>query len=179
MTREVALAECKAYTSHLPASAVAIFHSKLTTRRAGAPDSSVQGFFVAIPRLTSEGHEYARQIAAYDARFQLLTARDIADKLREREWIVDCPVRGPLTSDLAIVVTDDGVHAACLELDAASRKPVRVLIWAAQQQVPAPTLTAVAAAEYAHGCPVVDLCAASSDPVEEPPHANPSPMRHR
>lgn len=93
MTHQMALAECKAYTSHIPASMVAIFHSKLITRRNNTPDNRTQGFFVAIPRLTAEGHEYARTITAHDEGFHLLTARDIADKLREREWIVDCPLR--------------------------------------------------------------------------------------
>ncbi|MGW4994923.1 restriction endonuclease [Streptomyces mirabilis] len=174
--RQTALAECKAYTSHIPASMVAVFHSKLINRRASTPDGTAQGFFIAIPRLTAEGHEYARTITAHDEGFHLLIARDIAEKLREREWIVDCPLREPLTSDLAVVITEDGVHAACLELDANSRKPVRALIWAAQGLVPAPVLEAVAAAEYAQGCPVVDARAISARTVPEQSHAEPPPV---
>ncbi|MGW1792972.1 nSTAND1 domain-containing NTPase [Streptomyces tubercidicus] len=177
MTRQTALAECKAYTSHIPASMVAIFHSKLITRRNNTPDDRAQGFFVAVPRLTADGHEYARAITTHDEGFHLLTARDIADKLRERGWIVDCPLREPLTSDQAVVITEDGVHAACLELDANSRKPVRALIWAAHGQVPASVLAAVAAAEYSQGCPVVDVRAAAfRDTPSAQPHAEPSPV---
>ncbi|MEV7163334.1 restriction endonuclease [Streptomyces microflavus] len=72
ITRQTALAECKAYTSHVPAYMVAVFHSKLVTRRKSSSDDGVQGFFVAIPRLTADGHEYAEQITANDPGFHLL-----------------------------------------------------------------------------------------------------------
>lgn len=177
MTNQAAVAECKAYTSHIPASMVAIFHSKLVTRRSSTADDSIQGFFVAIPRLTADGHEYAREITAHDRRFQVLTARTIADKLLERRWIADCPAHGTPTSDTAVVITEEGVHAACLELDPVSRKPARVLVWAVQGLVPAPVIGAVAAADYAQGCPVVDARADLSHPLEQLVAApDPTPM---
>ncbi|MGV9270269.1 nSTAND1 domain-containing NTPase [Kitasatospora sp. NPDC003701] len=176
ITRQTALAECKAYSSHVPAYMVAVFHSKLVTKRKSTSDDDVQGFFVAIPRLTADGHEYAEQITANDSGFHLLTARDITDRLTERGWIVDCPTSGPLTSDLAVVITEDGVYSACLELDTTSRKPVQVLVWAARGPVPTSVIAAVAAAGYAQGCRVVDARTTPVGPVQEPTSPEPAPV---
>ncbi|MFJ5839796.1 restriction endonuclease [Streptomyces shenzhenensis] len=167
-----AVAECKAYTSPVPASMLGTFHSKLVTRRFDALDT--QGFFVAIPRLTSSGHEYARKITAHDRNFHVLTAATIADLLHARQVIVDCPLEGLLSSDPAVVVTEHGVHAACLELDASTRKPVRVVVWAAHGAVPTAVLEAVATAEYAQGCPAVDARGAVSAP--RPPRTETPPL---
>ncbi|MCW2904178.1 MAG: hypothetical protein JWO67_6443 [Streptosporangiaceae bacterium] len=172
MSGQGAIAECKAYTSPVPASMLGTFHSKLITHRYETP--SAQGFFVAIPRLTANGHEYARKISTHDRGFHILTAGDIADLLRARHAIVDCPRENFLPSDPAVVVTKDGVHAACLELDLATRKPIRVLVWAAHGAVPTSVLETVAAAEYAQGCPAAD--ARGPGPAPQAPRTDPPPV---
>jgi hypothetical protein len=61
-----------------------------------------------------------------------------------------------LTSDPAVVVSEHGIYAACLELDSDTRKPRRALVWAAAGAVPSTVLEVVAAATYAQNCPVAD-----------------------
>jgi hypothetical protein len=172
ISRQRAIAECKAYTSPVAASMLGTFHSKLVTHRFEHPE--VHGFFVAIPRLTADGHEYARTISQHDRGFQVLTARDIEDLLRARRVICDCPQPGLQTSDPAVAVTADGVHAACLELDPTLRKPRRVLVWAFDGPVPGPVLEALAESDYAQGCPVVD--ARGPLPIPDPVRTEPPPL---
>lgn len=154
LTGQPATAECKAYTSPVSAAMLGTFHSKLVTRRFREP--TTQGFFLALPRLTGNGQELADEIAAHDPGFKILTARGVVDLLRSRRTVVDCPLPGLISSDPAVVVTEHGVHAACLELDPGTRRPSRALIWAAQGSVPELVLAALARNSYAQGTLVVD-----------------------
>ena len=163
LTGQQAIAECKAYTSPVSAAALSTFHSKLVTRRYAEPQT--QGFFVAIPRLTANGRETANLIIANDAGFKVVTASTVVELLRDRNILTTCPVAA-VTSDPAVVITEHGVHAACLELDAKTRKPSRVLVWAADGSVPMPVLDAVAADAYAQSCPVVDARGPAHDRVD-------------
>lgn len=60
------MAECKAYQSSLPVSALSIFHSKLVTERYCNPETS--GWFVAIPGLTSDAYQLSRKIQENDPK---------------------------------------------------------------------------------------------------------------
>ncbi len=171
LTAYDAMAECKAHTSPINAAMLGNFHSKLITTRYKAPDT--HGFFVALPRLTTNGQEQANLIAAHDSKFKVLTASHVVELLRSRRTIVDCPIPDLLTSDPAVIITQHGVHGACLELDPATRVPSRALVWAAQGTVPAPVLETLSGDGYSQGAPVVD--ARQSYPIPAPPTPNPDP----
>lgn len=149
-----AVVECKAYTSAVSAAQLGTFHSKLITARYASPDA--QGFFVALPRLTSSGREQAELIEKHDARFKVLTTLNIVSLLRARGIVVDCPLASGPISDLAIIITEHGIHSACLELDVSSRLPLRVLAWDASTPLPAVVLDEIAGSDYAQGLPVFD-----------------------
>lgn len=169
LTGHTALAECKAYASPVPASMLGNFHSKVVTRR--FRDAGTQGFFVALPRLTPNGQEQANEIAAHDDNFHTLTARGVVELLRSRQVVVDCPIPGLLASDPAVLVSKQGVYAACLELDAHTRTPVRALAWAAQGPVARPVLEALEREPYAQSAPVEDAREAvpGTTEVADPP----------
>ena len=154
ISRQEMIAECKAYSSPVSAAMLGTFHSKLVTRRYKAPNT--QGYFVALPRLTANGKEQADEIAANDAGFKLLTARGVVDLLRSKKFIVECPITNVLSSDPAVIISEHGVYAACLEVDDKSRTPSRVLIWAVDGLVPSPVLESLSRDKYAQGATVVD-----------------------
>ncbi|KLO28457.1 hypothetical protein ABW16_12145 [Mycolicibacter heraklionensis] len=79
LTNHPAIAECKAYSSPVPAHMLGTFHSKLVMGR--YTDANLQGFFVAIPRLTGPGQEQAKLIEVNDAHFRCLTAKGIYESL--------------------------------------------------------------------------------------------------
>lgn len=149
-----AIVECKAYTSALSAAQLGAFHSKLITARYDAPDT--QGFFIALPRLTASGQERANLIEANDSHFKVLTTPDVVALLSSRNIISGCPIPGLLTSDLAVIITEQGTYSACLELHADSRLPYRVLSWGATESLPPAVAAQISESEYAQGLPVVD-----------------------
>jgi hypothetical protein len=172
LTGHAAIAECKAYTSPVSAAMVGTFHSKLVTARYSSPDT--QGYLVALPKLTANGHELADLIAKNDNRFKLLTAVDVVVLLRSRRAIVDCPIPDILISDPAVVISEHGVYAASLELDGLTRLPRRALIWAASGPVPLPVREALARDGYAQGVDVFDARESASPPTlpkDDPDHA--------
>ena len=165
LSGHTALAECKAYTSAVSAAMLGTFHSKVVTRR--YIDPTTQGFFVAIPRLTSSGQQVADLITKNDANFRCLTSRTIVDFLKERGTVVDCPIQGILQSDPAVIVSAHGVYSACIELDQEKRTPLRVLVWGANGAVPEPLAAALSLDPYAQERPVVDA-RGSSEPQKPP-----------
>jgi hypothetical protein len=72
LTGVSAIAECKAYSSPVPAHMLDAFYGKLVMRRFSHPDA--HGFFVAIPRLSQPGAEQAAVLAAHDTHFTLISA---------------------------------------------------------------------------------------------------------
>lgn len=70
LTRRPAIAECKAYSSPVPAGKLEEFYGKLASRRFAVPDT--HGFFVAIPRLTPQGAEQAEVFSGNDPNFTLI-----------------------------------------------------------------------------------------------------------
>ena len=148
------IAECKAYSSPVSAAMLGTFHSKLVTRRYKEPNT--QGYFVALPRLTANGKEQADEIAANDPGFKLLTARGVVNLLRSGQSIAECPIANILSSDPAVIISEHGVYAACLEVDERSRTPSRVLVWAVNELVPSPVLESLARDKYSQGVPVMD-----------------------
>ncbi len=154
LSKTPAIAECKAYSSPVSAAQLGTFHSKLITARYAAPGT--QGFFIALPRMTSSGQEQAELIEANDPDFKLLTSTGVVALLRSRRIITECPRPELLTSDLAVVITEDGVYSACLDVNPDSRLPRQVLAWAANGAVPTPVVELLAKHEYAQGLPVLD-----------------------
>ena len=68
LSREPAIAECKAYSSLLPLKDLSNFYGKLSTTRLDNPFA--HGWFVAIPGLTADGNQLARKIESSDKRFR-------------------------------------------------------------------------------------------------------------
>jgi hypothetical protein len=155
LTRQPAIVECKAYSSPVKAALLGTFHSKLVVRRYADPNT--HGYFVALPRLTSQGKEQADLISQNDSAFTVLTANGVISALEGIGKIDDCPERGLITSDPAVVVADEGIFSACLELNPSSRNPRRLLIWANRGVVPSPVLELMAHTDYAQGLPMVDV----------------------
>lgn len=163
LTQLPAIAECKAYTSPVSAAMLGTFHSKLVTARYAKPET--QGFFVALPKLTSNGQEQADLISAHDPRFKVLNAADVVELLKSRGTITPCPAVDILTSDPAVVVSDQGVYAACIELEPSSREPLRALLWSATGTVPKPVLEGLARHSYTQSVTVVDASTPATEPV--------------
>jgi hypothetical protein len=154
LTREPALAECKAYTAPVRAESLAAFYGKLALRRYADPRT--HGFFIALPRLTADGHQEAQRIAANDPKFTLMTANEVVHALSGVNEIAPMPVQPGLTSDPAVLITEHGIFSACVELHEATRTPARVLVWGARDNVPPPVLELVANHDYAQGVAAVD-----------------------
>jgi hypothetical protein len=133
------------------------FYGTLTVARFDDPDT--QGFFIALPRLTAEGHEQARLITERDNKFRLLTASTVVDVLNEQQVTRRPPSPLGVTSDPAVVVSEHGVYSAAIELDPAERTAVRVLVWGQPgHPVPMPVLDLLSAApDYGAGIPAVDI----------------------
>ena len=119
LTHQRAIAECKAYTSPVKAGMLGTFHSKIVIERYNEP--SLQGFFIVLPRLTPNGEEQAKTITDHDRDFKLITARGIVELLKLRHTVVDCPLPNIRGSDPAVLITKEGIFAACHELDAITR----------------------------------------------------------
>jgi hypothetical protein len=155
LTHGVAVAECKAYSRNVPARELTSFYGKLAVERFEKP--SAFGLLCALPRLTPEGEEKARAIEREDSSFRYLSADTIARELEAAGMTSGLPPGIDLSSDPAIIITEDGVFRACLLLDEVERTPIRVAVWSAQgAAVPTPTLTAVQGSEYSGGLPAVD-----------------------
>lgn len=163
LTGEAAIAECKAYSSVLPLAAVSNFYGKLGAERLDEP--SMHGWFVAVPGLTAEGHEFVRKLEAKDKRFKLMTASQIYDLVKQKGWIEQiAPPSGAVLSDHALLLTANGVAALVKELDPGTRLPVRVLVQRATGKMSTTEIALVAANEYTSGLPVQDMAA---DPAQE------------
>ncbi|MBU2642331.1 MAG: AAA family ATPase [Gammaproteobacteria bacterium] len=158
LSREPAIAECKAYSSVLPLSALSNFYGKLGAERLDNP--SVHGWFVAVPGMTADGHEFSRKLEAGDKRFRLVTATHIYELVQKKSWIHPISASdGRVLSDHALLLTENGVAALAKQLDPLTRLPIRVLVWRNSGNMTASELTLLAATDYAGGLSVQDYAA--------------------
>ncbi|HSH82610.1 MAG TPA: restriction endonuclease [Herpetosiphonaceae bacterium] len=146
LTDQPAIAECKAYSSPVPATALDAFYGKLTQARFSTPET--HGFFVALPRLTGPGDEQARNIDAHDKGFTYINAELVVSLLRRLDEIGLPQPRLPISSDPAVLITPHGVYAAALELDAQTRLPIAAVVWGHNRSVPQAVKDLVDASDY-------------------------------
>lgn len=163
LSKETAIAECKAYTSNVDSKMLNAFYGKLTTQR--FKDPSAHGWFVAIPGLTSSGNDLARVIEESDKKFRLITAETIYDLVVKRNKISPITGQNLVTSDHAILVTESGLCALAKELDSSTRLPVRVLVKRTSGSLTQVELDLISQSGYASGLSVQDVGAASTLPV--------------
>ncbi|WP_392754714.1 DUF6650 family protein [Streptomyces sp. LN590] len=160
LTGQPAIAECKAYSSPVKAGMLGTFHSKLVVSRFAKP--TTHGFFVALPRLTAQGTEQAQLISSHDSGFTVLTTTGVVEALRDLKEIAECPVTDILTSGQAVLVTEHGVYASCLQLHSTTRTPERLLVWGKAGSVPKRVLELLSPNPYAQGVTAVDARARDS-----------------
>lgn len=173
LSRERAIAECKAYSSPLPSSALSEFYGKLSAER--LDNSHTHGWFVAIPGLTSDGHRLAQKLEAKDARFRLITAESIYSLARERRWIEPLNAGSLIaTSDDALLVTNSGICALAKQLDPATRLPIRILVRHAGGPLSATDLSLLGNTDFASGLPVVDLGVSTASVMAVPTNEVPT-----
>lgn len=163
-----AIAECKAYSRPVKAAELTNFLGKLTVERYTNPD--ILGLMVVVPKLTAQGEEKARAISVHDKRFLYLPAEEIVERLRKEGHVTDTPVQVVHSSDPAIVITQDGIFSACMELHPDTRAPARVIMWAAKGAVPEPTLALLRQDEFAQDLAVIDAGASEMKVLQEIPH---------
>jgi hypothetical protein len=160
LTREPAIAECKAYSSPLPLSALSNFYGKLSAER--LDNKPMHGWFVAVPGMTADGNEFARKLETKDTRFRLVTATEIYKLVKQKTWIKPISLQnGTLLSDHALLITQNGVAALAKQLDPSTRLPIRVLVQRNNELISTLEITLLAATDYAGGLPVQD-CTAST-----------------
>lgn len=153
---ETAIVEAKAYTSNVRARVLTDFYGSLVLHRFDNRDA--HGYLFVTPRLVPEGEEQARKAETGDSKFHYLNAVAIVEKLKQRELLKEPGLSDVLTSDPAIIITEEGIYGALKILDDHSRTANSVAIWSNQDRpVPHPVLTLVADSEYALGLEVSDL----------------------
>ena len=163
LTKARMLAECKAYSSPVPARELAAFYGKLGVARLTNPNTF--GFFVAVPGLSADGTEQARTIEAGDKSFRLLNASLVLNFLEEKQKIRPLDLVLPLfhppagvLSDEALLITEHGLYAAVKELDPATRLATRILVLPYnEREVPAPVLEDLKTTAFAANLPCIEL----------------------
>ncbi len=169
LSQERAVAECKAYSSPLASKLLSTFYGKLHTERLDHPGT--HGWFVAIPGLTTRGHELARKLEAGDPKFRLITAEDIFKLATAKEWVKPLDVPDfALLSDQAILLTDASICSMAKQLDSVTRLPIRVLVQRSSGLLSAAELELLSSTDYVAGMPVQD-CGASPTAVDVNTHA--------
>lgn len=177
LTGGQAIAECKAYNRNVKAAELAAFYGKLTIER--FEDANAFGLMVALPRLTADGEEKAREIEAKDSAFKYLSANDIGASLQRDGVVAGLPASVVDASDHAILITEHGVFAASIELDATERTPKRVAVWGtAGEPVPSVVIRLVSDSDYALGNAVYDAGVKSDGSIPSTVRA-PAPLLTR
>ncbi|MBA4285263.1 MAG: hypothetical protein C0434_06990 [Xanthomonadaceae bacterium] len=173
LSKESAVAECKAYSAPVAIPALTGFYGKLSAQR--LDDPVVHGWFVAIPGLTADGNQLARKLEEKDRRFRLITASQIFELALSRDWISDIPSGDDYTiSDKAILLTPTGVFSMVKVLDAATRLPSMILVRGKNFALSSNDLPLLLATDYAAGLPIRDISEQarqsiiSSQPAETP-----------
>lgn len=155
LTGQLAMAECKAYERNVKAAELTNFYGKLAAERLDHPDTF--GIVLAIPGLTSDGVEKAKSLERKDTHFKYINAKNITDLLLTEGTIQQRPGATATASDFAIVLTDDGICSAEIELDPVERTPIRVACWKKGGVVSRRVMDLLASSSYATGLPVFDL----------------------
>ncbi|MFD7742402.1 restriction endonuclease [Streptomyces sp. MJM8645] len=160
ISRQVAVVECKSYTSNVKAQACTSFLGKLQLARYEG-DPNVFGYFFAIPRLVAQGEEVARKAAANDKLFRYFNVGDIVKLLRGRGLIADLSQitrRAPSHSDPAIIVAEDGIFSCAKLLNSDSHRADSIIVWsAAGAKVPGRVVSLLKGDSYAAGLPINTL----------------------
>lgn len=158
LSREAAIAECKAYSSALSIPAISAFYGKVNTERLDYP--ATHGWFFAIPGLTADAQQLARKLEEKDKRFRSVNAAEIYQLVCDKEWIkVIESTASEIFSDQAILLTESGVCALAKQLDPTTRLPIRVLVHRRDGQVKSADLALIGNTDYAAGLPVHDRTA--------------------
>jgi hypothetical protein len=165
-----AVAECKAYSSSVPAGELSRFYGKLSALR--LQDPSLFGWFVALPGLSPEGNEQADYITKHDPNVRVMTATHVVHVLREQGMIIDPPTSDAILADPAVAITPGGIYSVAKEVDAETRLPQAVRIWSANEVVPEPARELVAASTYSGDLDVLGFD--SLQPVDATPPSNES-----
>ena len=156
LSGHIAIAEGKAYTSNVKARVVTEFYGELILHRFDNPDAD--GYLFVTPRLVPEGEEQARKAAARDRRFHYLNSVAIVDRLRERHILRDPALGDVLTSDPAVLITEEGIYGALKILNRETRLATAVVVWSQQGNVvPVQILELLAEHDYALGLRLEDL----------------------
>jgi hypothetical protein len=150
LSKTKAIAECKAYSTNINVPLVTAFYGRLSSQR--LDDSSLEGFFFALPRLTAEAKAFATKTQARDNKFHVLSANDIWDLLARRNLIK--PLLADNYSDPALIIHEKGIFCAAFELDDDTRTAKRVVIGSAGEPIPEDVISALESAVYAQGLTV-------------------------
>lgn len=159
LTRKKVIAECKAYSSPVPAKELSAFYGKLGAMRLAESDTF--GFFVAVPTLTANGLEQSRKIEAGDPSFRVLTSDLILQSLEARGRIrplsaagASVSLAGEVLSDEALLITAHGLYGAVKVLDPVTRLATRVVVWSHDDHgVPSPVIEELLRTTFAGGLP--------------------------
>jgi hypothetical protein len=151
-TKQVLIAECKAYSANVAAKHLTSFLGKYFLRR--EDDAQLAGWFVALPRLTAEGKEQADEASSKVRLFRYLSSYDVCRHLIEADFLPDLSQGPRLFSDLTVVITEHGLALAARELDPRTRHATRVVLWNKTGLVPDPLRELVERSALAEGLPV-------------------------
>lgn len=146
----LAVVEAKAYNSNVRARVLTDFYGALGIYRFDHPEA--HGYLFVTPRLVPEGEEQARKAATDDTKFHYLNSVAIVGRLRERGLLREPDLPDLLTSDPAVIVTEEGIYGALKIIDNDARTANSVVVWANRnRQVPRPVLSLLAEHDYALG----------------------------
>jgi len=163
MTKALALAECKAYSTPVAAKELMAFVGKLVAERDESAED-IDGFFVCIPKLTQPAVEKARQREQRDNGFHYMDAQNVAQLLSDTKRFSQPPaaLSDAVLSDLAVIVVESGLLGAAKLLDPKTRIPIEIAVWSSNGLVPDPALEALRVSEYGDGLPCVAYDTAGS-----------------
>ena len=171
VTGQRLMAECKAYTSNIPAREFTSFMGKYLLAR--EDDSGLAGIFLGLPRLTPEGKEQADRLAERATLFRYLSSAGVCKLLQEANLLPPLSGGPSLSSDLTVVITKHGLALAAHELDPHTRRSMAVSVWTRDGKVPDPMRHLIESSALADGLPVV--VAGSPEEVVPPrPDTEPS-----
>lgn len=155
LSREPAIAECKAYSSALPLKDLSNFYGKLSTARFDAP--STHGWFVAIPGLTADGNQLARKIESSDRRFRLITVQDIYQLIISKGWAKELTLESNvIISDRGILIAEAGLYTVAKQLDPSTRMPVKIIIRSGGAPLDIESTSLLSSSDYGGSLPIQD-----------------------